>query len=64
MGLLAVGMIACCGLPLLLGAGVAVGFSGLALGSGLVVAAGVALGVWGWHRRQTRRWEQIGGRRA
>ncbi len=52
-GLLGVGMVACCGLPVLLGAGFAIGAAGLALGSGLVVAAGIALGLWGWRRRQT-----------
>ncbi len=52
-GLLGVGMLVCCGLPLLLGAGIAIGAAGLALGSGLVVVAGTALGVWGWRRHQT-----------
>jgi len=52
-GLLGVGMVACCGLPVLLGAGFAIGAAGLALGSGLVVAAGIALVLWGWRRRQT-----------
>lgn len=52
LGLLGVGMVVCCGLPILLGAGVAIGAAGLALGSGVVVVAGIALGVWGWRRRQ------------
>jgi len=52
LGLLGVGMAVCCGLPILLGAGVAVGAAGLALGSGAVIAAGAALAVWGWRRRQ------------
>lgn len=51
-GLLGVGMVVCCGLPILLAGGIAVGVAGLALGSGVVVAAGIALGVWGWRRRQ------------
>jgi hypothetical protein len=42
----------CCGLPLLLGSGIALGVAGVALGSGLLVAVGVAVGVWAWHRRQ------------
>jgi len=46
-------MVVCCGLPVLLGAGFAIGAAGLALGSGLVVAAGIALVLWGWRRRQT-----------
>lgn len=53
LGLLGVGMVVCCGLPVLLGTGIAIGAAGLALGSGLVVAAGVTLGVGGWRRRQT-----------
>lgn len=52
LGLFGVGMAVCCGLPLLLGAGVVVGAAGLALGSGVVIAVGVAIGVWGWRRRQ------------
>lgn len=55
LGLLGAGIALCCGLPLLLGAGVAVGVAGLALGSGLVIAAGVALAVWGWRRRRQHR---------
>ena len=55
LGLLGVGMAVCCGLPILLGAGVAVGAAGLALGSAAVIAAGVALGFWGWRRRQQHR---------
>lgn len=51
LGLLGVGMVVCCGLPLLLGTGIAIGAAGLALGSGLVVAAGITVGVWGWRRR-------------
>lgn len=46
-------MAVCCSLPLLLGVGIAVGAAGLVLGSGLVVALGVAAAVWGWRRRQT-----------
>lgn len=55
LGLLGVGMVVCCGLPLLLGAGVAVGVAGLAVGSAALSAAGILLGVWGWRRRQRRR---------
>lgn len=55
LGLLGVGMAVCCGLPILLGAGVAVGAAGLALGSGAAIAGGVTLGVWGWRRRQRHR---------
>ncbi len=53
--LLGVSMAVCCGLPVLLGAGIAVGAAGLALGSGLVVAAGAVLGVWGWRRHRGAR---------
>lgn len=52
-GLLGVGMVVCCGLPVLLGTGIAVGAAGIAAGSGIIIAAGVALAVWGWRRRQT-----------
>lgn len=52
LGLLGVGMVVCCGLPLLLGAGIAVSAAGIALGSGLIVALGAAAAVWGWRRRQ------------
>lgn len=52
VGVLALGMIACCGLPLLLGAGIAISAAGLAFGSLAVLAAGIALAVWGWRRRQ------------
>lgn len=55
VGLLGVSMAVCCGLPVLLGAGIAVGVAGLALGSGLVVAAGAVLGVWGWRRHRGAR---------
>jgi len=55
VGLFGVSMAVCCGIPLLLGAGIAVGAAGLALGSGLVVAAGAVLGVWGWRRRRGAR---------
>lgn len=54
LGLLGVGMAVCCGLPLLLGAGIAIGAAGIALGSGLVIAAGVAAAVWGLRRRAAR----------
>ena len=52
-GLLGVGVVVCCGLPVLLGVGFVLGTAGLALGSGLVVIASIALGVWGWRCRQT-----------
>lgn len=55
VGLLGVSMAVCCGLPVLLGAGIAVGAAGLALGSGIVVAAGAVLGVWGWRRHRGAR---------
>ena len=48
-------VVVCCSLPLLLGAGITVGAAGLALGSGLVVAAGVVLAVWGWRRYRAAR---------
>ena len=52
LGLLGVGMAVCCGPPLLLGAGVAVGAAGVALGSGVTIAVAVILVTWGWRRRQ------------
>lgn len=51
-GVLAAGIGLCCGLPLLLGAGIAIGATGYVVGSGLLIAAGVAVAVWAWHRRQ------------
>jgi alkylmercury lyase len=51
LGLLAVSVGLCCGLPILLGAEPAVGAAGLILGSGLLVAAGIALGGWASRRR-------------
>ena len=51
-GLLGVGIAVCCGLPVLLGAGIAIGAAGLALGSSLVIAAGIAITVWAWRRHQ------------
>jgi Flp pilus assembly protein TadB len=56
-GLLGVAVAAvgvCCGLPLLLGAGVAVGAISAVLGSAVVVAAGSAAAVWGWRRHRRR----------
>ncbi len=52
IGMLGVGMFVCCGLPILLTGGIAIGAAGIAAGSGLVVAVGIALAVWGWRRRQ------------
>jgi len=51
LGLLVASMALCCGLPFLLGAGIALGVAGLALGSGAVVIVAAALAVWGWRRR-------------
>lgn len=51
LGLLGVGMVVCCGLPLLFAAGITIGVAGVALGSGLVVATGITIGVWGWRGR-------------
>jgi hypothetical protein len=50
-GLLGVGVLVCCGLPLLLGAGIAIGAAGIVLGSGVLGAAGIALAAWGWRHR-------------
>jgi hypothetical protein len=55
LGLLGVGMALCCGLPLLLGAGLAIGAAALAFGSTVVAAAAIALGMWSWRRRQRHR---------
>lgn len=55
LGLFGVGMVVCCGLPVVLAGGIAAGAAGIALGSSLVVAAGVALAIWGWRRRQNTR---------
>jgi hypothetical protein len=56
LGLLGVAMLVCCGLPILLAGGIAIGAAGLALGSGVFVAAGIALAGWGWrHRHNAQR---------
>jgi len=55
LGLLAGGVAICCGLPVLLGAGIAVGVAGVVFGSAVVVVAGAALGLWGWRRRRAAR---------
>lgn len=52
-GLLGVGIAVCCGLPVLLGTGIVIGATGLALGSSFVIGAGIAIGVWGWRRHRT-----------
>lgn len=52
LGLLGAGMVVCCGIPLLLGAGIAVSAAGLAVGSGILVVPGLALGVWAWRRHR------------
>jgi hypothetical protein len=62
LGLLGVGMVVCCGLPVVLAGGIAIGAAGIALGSGLIVAAGVALAIWGWRRRQNAHCELPTGR--
>lgn len=54
-GLAAVALGVCCGLPLLLGAGVLGAATGIALGSTLAVAAGLtvaAVGLIRWRRRR------------
>jgi hypothetical protein len=49
----AVAMALCCaGLPLVLGAGIALGVVGIAAGSALIVVAGGALAVWAWQHRK------------
>ncbi len=53
-------MVACCSLPLLLGAGITLGAAGLALGSGLIAAAGADLAVWGWRRHRAGRSCEVG----
>ena len=45
-------LVVCCGLPLLLAVGIAVGASGLTLGSGVVATTGIALAVWGGRHRR------------
>ncbi len=45
-------MVDCCGLPVLLGAGIAIGAAGIAAGSSLLLVAGAALGAWGWRRHR------------
>jgi hypothetical protein len=45
-------MAACCGIPLLLGTGIAVGAIGIVLGSGALVAVGAALAFWSRRRRR------------
>lgn len=48
-------VVVCCTLPLLLGAGMTLGTAGLALGSGLAVAAGAVFAVWGRRRYRAAR---------
>jgi hypothetical protein len=55
VGLAAAGVAVCCGLPILLGAGLLTATVGLAVGSTLVVVAGITLGVLGLLRRRRRR---------
>lgn len=54
MGLLAVGLGACCGLPLLASAGVFGAAAGVGLGSWLIVAVGASAVVVGVVRRRQR----------
>ena len=54
--------VVCCTLPLLLGAGITLGAAGLALGSGLAVAAGAILAVWGCRRHRAARSCKVGPR--
>lgn len=48
-------MVCCAGFPLLVGAGIAVGAVGLAIGSVLIAAAGAGLALWAWRRHRTAR---------
>ena len=52
--LLAVGLGACCALPLLLGAGLSVAV-GIAVGSGLMLLAGLLAAMLWWYRRHPDR---------
>lgn len=52
VGVAAAMALCCAGLPLLLGAGIAIGVVGIAAGSALIVVAGGALAVWTWRRRK------------
>jgi hypothetical protein len=54
-GLAAVGLAACCGLPLPFGAGSLSAAVGLAVGSGLVLLAGITMAAVGWVRWRRRR---------
>ncbi|MGH9212205.1 MAG: hypothetical protein ACRD2C_16210 [Acidimicrobiales bacterium] len=54
---MAAAMVACCaGLPLVAGAGITLGAAGAVAGSAVLVAAGMALGVFTWrhHHASTR----------
>ena len=56
-GLAALGLAACCGLPLLLGVAASVSVAGLGIGSWLLMVAGVVIAasaalVWRRHRRR------------
>lgn len=55
LGLLGLGMVVRCGLPVLLGAGIAIGAAGIVAGSSLLLVAGAARGASGWRRRQATR---------
>lgn len=57
LGLAGVAMAVCCGLPLLVGAGIALSAVGLALGSVVIVLGGAGMALWGWRRRRARRFE-------
>jgi len=53
-GLLATSLSLCCGIPILLGTGVLVGVAGLAVGSLIVVTAGIAIALWALGRRRNK----------
>lgn len=52
LGGVAVALGLCCGLPLLLASGIAIGVSGFAVGSGVLIAVGIAVAVWALRRRR------------
>lgn len=54
LGLAAVAIGLCCGLPILLAAGVALGAAGLVIGSSAVIAVAFVLALWGWRRSLQR----------
>lgn len=52
VGVAAAMAICCAGFPLVVGAGIAVGALGLAVGSVVVLAAGAGLVLWAWWRHR------------